>query len=830
MARRRTLTGCELLWALSVTLAVGGCAGWQGPRIDPSGERIFLPPGSPAPALPPPNVPTPLNPALALPQGVSLLPSQVVAPVGSEVLLVATIVGGSRTPLAGQRVEWTLEPGGVGSLVEISRRGWFGDFLNRWHGIPKKLDRGYAVNATLWQNELVDRGTPTPVDDVLVQAGQAWISVTSPVEGVSHVTAMSPDVAGWDRRKQISTIYWMDARVAYPPPAVSPVGGTQPLTTVVSRQSDGAPLVGWLVRYEAVGGPAAGFGQDLSAAVEATTNDQGQATVELAQRQRQAGSNQVNIQVIRPAQPGAQRLAIGSGATTCTWTSTDITLRVSGPIRAQVGATATFRIEVTNPGAAAAAGVVVADQAPAQLAFVNSNPAAEATSAGQVWRLPAIGAGQTLAIEANYRVAQSGQVEFCATATGAAGQSAKGCTRTLALAAAAPAPLEPAPREPSPTAPAASPLVLGFEGPLTAEVNGELKTFFRLENRGTAPLTGVVLRNRLDRGLEHASGVNPLETDVGELAAGGVWRKSLTLKVTQSGRLCQNLEVTSNEGAQARGSRCVTVADSAAAPPPTPGPTPAPGPGRPALALQNVGPKRRAVGEVAEFVITVTNTGNEPLTNVKISASPDPPMLEAEEATEGFQQTTRSFDWTVAALAPGKSITRRLNCRCTQRVSEVCNRVVVTADPNLQAAEEACLEIVAAGGSGATAVPRAAAAGQLSLAIESLQDSLAVGQDATYQVTITADRDQPERNVVLTLTAGEGSRFIRVTSPQGVRASLTERSVRYQPIAELRAGESVRIDVTMRAAGDGPVRLRAEATSDRQRTPVAAERETRSGG
>ena len=43
---------------------------------------------------------------------------------------------------------------------------------------------------------------------------------------------------------------------------------------------------------------------------------------------------------------------------------------------AGVGATVTYRIVVSNPGSSVASGVVVTDEAPAGLTYLNSNPAA----------------------------------------------------------------------------------------------------------------------------------------------------------------------------------------------------------------------------------------------------------------------------------------------------------------------------------------------------------------------------------------------------------------------------------------------------------------------
>ena len=157
----------------------------------------------------------------------------------------------------------------------------------------------------------------------------------------------------WDGRQQTATIHWVDGQFSFPAPAIAPVGSRQTLTTNVTRSSDGTPVEGWLVRYEIISADGAAFAPDGSQALEIVTDAAGTATVELYQQQPGRGTTQVDIQVIRPnspAQSGSRRLAIGRGTTTVTWTAAEVALRVIGPKQAEVGAIATFRVEVSNPG------------------------------------------------------------------------------------------------------------------------------------------------------------------------------------------------------------------------------------------------------------------------------------------------------------------------------------------------------------------------------------------------------------------------------------------------------------------------------------------------
>ena len=138
-----------------------------------------------------------------------------------------------------------------------------GDFTR-----PRKINNHWAITSTSRRYLRLNRETPTPTDDVNLLRGQSWVTVTSPVEGSSYVTAYAPSVYGWHAQKQVATIHWVDAQWSFPPPSINPAGTRHVFTTTVTRQSDGSPSTGWRVRYEILDGPAAGFAPDGAQLVE----------------------------------------------------------------------------------------------------------------------------------------------------------------------------------------------------------------------------------------------------------------------------------------------------------------------------------------------------------------------------------------------------------------------------------------------------------------------------------------------------------------------------------------------------------------------------------
>ncbi|QDU57720.1 COG1361 family protein [Aeoliella mucimassa] len=375
----RTLT----LVAIVATIATaGGCALSGMPRIDPTGQRLLIWPNEPtptlsatAPAAAPTLVPgttaalptTPGNtttapvytdpylpgagtsttdwlgrpvvvgPAVAsstgqpiagIPQQVAyppgeavrITPSRILAPVGSEVILVAGVCAENGYLRTNERIEWMLDRAGTGQIVTVGGRGEL-DMFRLPQNTPRKVDNYFAIGATSPFNECLDRGTPDPNDDVQIRRGDAWATITSPAEGTTYVTAYAPNVPNWQGRTARSTIYWIDAQWSFPASVTLAPGETHTLTTTVTRQSDGAPIKGWIVRYKVAGG-SAGLGYGDGPISDETTDDQGRASVRISPTDARGGTTNVQIEIVRPEQAGyaaSPRVTLAQGAATISW-------------------------------------------------------------------------------------------------------------------------------------------------------------------------------------------------------------------------------------------------------------------------------------------------------------------------------------------------------------------------------------------------------------------------------------------------------------------------------------------------------------------------------
>lgn len=440
-----------------------GCSQLRLPAIDPSGQRIFsgnsttlagpdcplftrpaaattAPPVVTSPIYTPPGVKPPCNPPLVAqplvvvpvvaapapapiqqppcgPQGcpngpqLKVCPAQLVAPVGSEVVVTAGLCGTSGYYLTKQPLEWMLAPDGVGQIVQVGEedRG----IVSYFRSPPHKIGPNYVRGHTSTTRQVITRGTPSPMDDVAVEKGQSWISVTSPTEGTSSLTVWAPAEGNWEKRRQTATILWVDAKWKYPAPAIvrSGAGGRHILTTQVNRGS-GAPVVGWIVRYDVLEGPDATFGAAGQKSIEMKTQNDGTARAELLSTSGQSGITAVRVQIIRPqTKPGdIPTMVVGQGLTSVTWSSPGLHAQAVGPEVVALNGTVNYQVKVFNSGDVVARDVKLSFTPPSGVSFLNASPSPGAFGQMLQWRLGDLQPGTATVVDLNCRASLAADI------------------------------------------------------------------------------------------------------------------------------------------------------------------------------------------------------------------------------------------------------------------------------------------------------------------------------------------------------------------------------------------------------------------------------------
>jgi uncharacterized repeat protein (TIGR01451 family) len=825
-----------------------GCGTMRLPAIDPTGERFFLPDPSyttivspydstsrfsclPEPAFTePPPIPPCTGPG-AIPgqpagTGVApqppqarllLMPAKIIAPINSEVILLAGICGPDGFYITKQPVEWMLSPDSVGNIIGLADSA-HPHFAKLAHHSSKKECNNLAITRTTTAAQMITRGTAQSNDDVWVGKGQTWISVSSPTEGVSHVTALANGTENWDFRRQTSTIHWVDMQWAFPGPQIVRAGQPCALSTAVTRSSSGGAATGVFVRYDIIDGTPATFFGEGRTSLELQTNENGRADVQVVQSQPGPGVTRVRVQILSVdlRASGTDRAVIGEGFTTITWSAPGLTISVAGPGTVARGSVATYRVDVTNPGDIATRDVQVQLELPPALKYLNSQPAAEMFGPRIVWRLGELGPKQVVRLDINTQADRSGETRLTVRGVSPDAAEAVGRADTRIVESA---------------------ISIRFvDPPQTAAVGQAVGFNFEVVNIGSSVLQNVQVRDVFDAGLKPNYNVDPtqpLELPPFSLNPGETKQQSVSFAIQRAGQLCHTLEVTADGGHSASAKTCIAVT-------------------QPVLSvdIRKTGPEQARVGDNVPFAIIVTNTGDGVLTNVRIADTPDQ-NLRPVQGSANLQVVNNSVVWTVGTIGPNQSVKLDLICVCERETPSAVNSVLVTADGGVRQTASAS---VAIGPALAPATPPSTPAprppqtpaqppannvappvtnvtGEFKVTVVQAGSGIAMGQTGTFFVFLRNERNVEDGNLIVTLQLPDGLEYVKHTWTSELSLlspASNRRTIEIGPIKSVGALQTnLRpIEVTLRGTKVGQHEVKVQVRSDRLQQPATASVQT----
>jgi uncharacterized repeat protein (TIGR01451 family) len=233
---------------------------------------------------------------------------------------------------------------------------------------------------------------------------------------------------------------------------------------------------------------------------------------------------------------------------------------------------------------------------------------------------------------------------------------------------------------------------------------------------------------------------------------------------------------------------------------------------KPVLTVTKTGPTNKAVGDTAEFVMDISNTGTVPATNLKVADNYDL-ALDPVSATDGHSFAGDDLIWIVDTLPPGKTIRFQVNCRCLSPAANACNRVTVTSQEGARADGQACLAI------GGPTTP-------LRMSVSDSRDPVAVGNDTTYQVSVSNPNSVADTNVQLIATLSPELAPSAVGTSGPTSYSTQGQTVQFGPVAQLAPGATLTFSIQAHGATPGMGRLHVEVSSANMPTPIAADQTT----
>ncbi len=866
---------CLLIFLCLAVASLSGCNTLSLPAIDPTGNRIFagginpftklINPHDPNNGYPSqqPSFQTPPNPPPCM-QGASgsekklckgclagkgclakrkeaedvrgrcgqllLTPTRIVAPVGGEVILLAGVCGKDGYLVTNEPIEWMLSPRSVGEFVEVGddakgqrRTSFFGKEIG-----PKveKLGVDFARGRTSREAGNITRGTSNTADDLPIRKGQTWISLTSPSEGISKITALAPDSDVWDQRRQTATIYWEDATWQFPeppPPALSK--DSVQLITRVNRAEGFIPAEGWKVRYRVLNPDLARFLPTQADVADVTVNRDGIAMVEIAIGQQPGmqvphGTAMVEIEVIRPAraEDNIPELPLGRGTTTVTWSAAELQLNVGGPEIAVPNQPLSYFATVANTGDLNAENVVISVVVPPGMVLQAPNIAPTSQANGALaWELGPLMPRRAFDISFNIvaSTVMNAQIQFEATGTPDLRQQKE--VRTLVQ----------------------QPQIILTIAPRQnggqVEVGGEAVFEVLAKNSGNQTINDVKVSLQSDSGLQHArDNLNTLEREIGFLNPGQTIKLDGVFRIEREGDLSVKATVTSNRQVLATQTAIVRGLPAT--------------PKRPSVSLEiNSELRQSAVPVGSKFKLNwiVTNTGPVPLRSPVVmlqhSTNIEPTDLTPGEPYERERQFQR---WRLQDLPVGGRVVLEGNFVARSAGQQANVIIAVETADGVGDKKTFAIDVgnaspggdVLPGNSAQPGVFPPGASGQrnkpatnlndqaenrLSLTIQPVSNSIRKGDLGTYEIRIENLINKPDQRVALSLLTPQGTvlNSIRAKDLQ-YKVVNNDRQIDLEPIKYFRPNDTFSCVIQLRHNEVSSGELIASVTSMGQTTPV----------
>ncbi len=683
-------------------------------------------------------------------------PLEAVNPVRTQHYIIATVKDKDGNPLPNRRVEWIISSGSVGDIVEVDESGWR---ASRGY----KVDNHYAVSHTNNFDHVLDMGTDDPSDDIQLTKGQTWCVITSPIEGDTHLVVYAPGIYDRTRHKVFAVKHWYDVQWEFPPPATNPIGTTHEFVTYVRQASDGQPLAGYEVTYEVLDGPDAVFEQSGGRTAMVLTDANGEARVTLRQAQPVEGTNNVAIDIVRPANEQCCKPAvhIASGRTAKTWIGPQIAIAKSAPATEVVNRQFQYSITVTNPSQVDATNVVVTDNLPEGISYVSSVPEARVSGQTLTWSLGTLAAGGASDITVTVTGPQTGTFENCAEVAADYGLHDRACATTVI------------------TAPA---LAIDKQCPAEVLLCDEITYVITVRNTGDAPASNVRISDALPAGLALSDGRTSITENLGTLGAGESRQLTYTARASETGTFENTVSVMADGGLEASAT-CTTVVR------------------RPVLEVTKTGPEMRYIGRNVAYEITVSNTGDAPARDTVLT-DVLPAGTTFVGASDGGQVQGGQVVWNLGTLGAGES-----------------RSVTLTVKPgsagtvrNTATARAYCAE---ASAETSTRIEGIAA---ILLEVIDVEDPIEVGANITYIITVTNQGSAVGTNIRVSCELPAELQY--VSSDGLVQATVDGAKISFAPLPELQPGAKATYRVIAKGVSAGDVRFRVSMVSDQMTSSV----------
>jgi uncharacterized repeat protein (TIGR01451 family) len=428
-----------------------------------------------------------------------------------------------------------------------------------------------------------------------------------------------------------------------------------------------------------------------------------------------------------------------------------------------------YTIKITNLTDTTLNGIIVNEEIPNNLKFINANPPATEDQNKLTWEIESLGpkAVRTITI--------SGTADYAAPL--------KPCTTVLTPVVPACATVDVI--EPR--------LSLIKTAPAQVLLCDMIPVKYVVTNSGTGTVPNVKIMDSLPPGLRTTDGRGDLVFDAGNLGAGQSREFSIELRPTRTGTYVSKAVANSTTGLRAESDETTTVVSL------------------PILSIQKTGPEKLYVGRPATYEIIVTNVSDVAARETVVEDT-IPEGVTSVKATSGakLMESNSKLVWNLGILEPKASETLHISYTPTKpgAISNGATASAYCAEP-VSATMKTLI----------TGIPA------IMLEVVDLEDPVRVGDRVTYMITVTNQGSATSTNIRVSCILENNVRY--VSSAGATTSSVMGDTVRFLPLAGLAPHDKAVWRVVVEAVKPGDVRFKVSMVSDELTRPVEESEATR---
>ncbi len=407
--------------------------------------------------------------------------------------------------------------------------------------------------------------------------------------------------------------------------------------------------------------------------------------------------------------------------------------------------------------------VVVTTHLPEGVTFIRSCPEAHVDGRNVIWDIGSMQKGQCIPAKLWVRCDCEGELCtcFCATATP---------VRFCSILCAKPI------------------LTCNKCGPEEVCPGDPVNYTITVSNRGSCTAEDVVVTDNVPDGLEHSSGLRTLCYRLGSLEPCQTKKINVCFTACKRGRVCNNAIVTACNAESTSCQACTCICCCA-------------------VEINKTGPKEVQIGKNADYVITLTNPGDKPLTEVVVTDVA--PTSTSIVAAPGAAICGNQAVWKLRELKPGEKVTFGITLTtCTPGC--FTNRVSVT---NCQGCND-CAEFTT----------RWRGRPALTVCICDTEDPLCINETTNYCISVVNQGSEADDNVVIVVHFPP--ELTPVDASGDTPGQINGKTVTFAPYDNFRPRQTLNYRITARADQSGDGRVNVEVSSASITTPITQQEST----